>query len=137
MQFLGCDTVSRIYGIGKDKITTSQKFLYCDVAPIFYNHLSPKLDIPEAGKKLLLGLYNRVNIGSQHIYGKVCEKFYSETRTATNNNRIIKIPPFSSLPPNTDMARAFFKHPLSWNGECKMIKWSRYLLTKFLLLQNY
>ena len=111
MKLLGCDAVSRIYGIGKDKITTSQKFLYCDVAPIFYNHLSPKLDIPEAGEKLLLGLYNRVNIGSQHVYGKVCEKFCRETRTATNNSRIIKIPLFLSFPPNTDMARVFFKPP--------------------------
>ena len=111
MHVLGCDTVSRIYSFGEDKITTSQKFLYCDVAAIFYNHLSSKLDIPEVRETLLLGLYNRVNIGSQHIYGKVCEKFCSETRTATNNNRIIKIPLFSSFPPNTDMARAFFKPP--------------------------
>ena len=64
--FLGCYKVSRIYGSVKDKITKSPKLINicCDVAPIFYNHLSSKLDIQEAGEKLLLGLYNRVNIGS-------------------------------------------------------------------------
>ena len=34
------------------------------IAPVFYNYLFSKLDIQEAGEKLLLGLYNRVNIGS-------------------------------------------------------------------------
>ena len=52
--FFGCDAVSRIYGIGKDKITKSPKLvnICCDVAPIFYNHLSSKLDIQEAAEKL-------------------------------------------------------------------------------------
>ena len=36
----------------------------CEVAPVFYNHPSSKLDVQEAGGKLLLDLYNRVNIGS-------------------------------------------------------------------------
>ena len=53
---LGCDTVSRIYGIGKDKIKSPKLVkICCDVALIFYNHLSSKLDIQEAGIKLLLG----------------------------------------------------------------------------------
>ena len=64
--FLGCDTDSRMYGIGKGKITKSPKFvnICCNVAPIFYNHLSSKLDIQEGGEVLLLGLCNRVNIVS-------------------------------------------------------------------------
>ena len=64
--FLGCDTVSRIYGIDKDKITKCRKLvnICCDVAPIFYNYFSSKLGIQEAGGKFLLGLYKRVNMGS-------------------------------------------------------------------------
>ena len=64
--FLGCDTVSRIYGIDKDKITKCRKLvnICCDVAPIFYNYFSSKLDIQEAGGKFLLGFYKRVNMGS-------------------------------------------------------------------------
>ena len=64
MHFL--DATSRIYDISKDKITKFQKLVNvsCDVVPIFYNHLSSKLYIKEVGKKLLLGLYSRNNIGS-------------------------------------------------------------------------
>lgn len=53
--FLGCETVFRIYSIGKDKITKSPKLVnICfDVAQIFCNHLSSKLDIQEAGRKLI------------------------------------------------------------------------------------
>ena len=36
----------------------------CEVAPVFYNHPSSKLDVQEGWGKLLLDLYNRVNIGS-------------------------------------------------------------------------
>ena len=38
--FLGCDTVSRICGIGKNRITKSPKLvsICCDGAPIFYDH---------------------------------------------------------------------------------------------------
>ena len=63
--FLGCDTVSRIYCIGKDKRKKSPKLvnIYCDVASIFYNHLSTELNIQETKEKLLLGIHNRVNIG--------------------------------------------------------------------------
>ena len=63
--FLGCDTVSRIYCIGKDKRKKSPKLvnIYCDVASIFYNHLSTELNIQETEEKLLLGIHNRVNIG--------------------------------------------------------------------------
>ena len=64
--FLGYDKVSRIYDTDKDKITRSPKLvnIRCDIAPVFYHHLFSKLDMQEAGEKLLLGLYNRVNIGS-------------------------------------------------------------------------
>ena len=53
-------------GIGKDKITKSPKLVnICwDIAPILYNHLSSKLDLQKAVEKLLLGLYNLVNIRS-------------------------------------------------------------------------
>ena len=63
--FLGCDTVSRIYCIGKDKRKKSPKLvnIYCDVASIFYNHLSTELNIQETEEKLLLRIHNRVNIG--------------------------------------------------------------------------
>ena len=62
--FLGCDTVSRIYGISKDKITKFPKlFNICsDFPPMFYDDLSTKLNIQEAGQKLSLGLHNQVNI---------------------------------------------------------------------------
>ena len=60
--FLGCDTVSKIYGIGKDEITKSPKLIdICDeVAPVFYNFISDMLEVDE---KLLLSLYNRLSIG--------------------------------------------------------------------------
>ena len=63
--FFGCDTFFRICGIGKDKITKSPKlFNICwDLPPIFYNHVSSKLDIQEAGGKFL-GLNNRIKIRS-------------------------------------------------------------------------
>ena len=63
--FLGCDTVSRIYCIVEDKRTKSSKLvnIYCDVALIFYNHLSTELNIQETGKRLLLGIHNRVYTG--------------------------------------------------------------------------
>ena len=47
----------------------------CDVAPIFYNHLSSKLNIQEVGEKLLLGLYSQDNIGSLN---KLLHKIFME-----------------------------------------------------------
>ena len=96
--FLGCDTVSRIYGIGRDKITKFSKLvnICCDVAPKFYNHLSSKLDIQEAGEKLLLGLYNRVNIGSLN---KLIHKVFLEK---VARKSVVKS---QQLPPTTDTSK--------------------------------
>ena len=64
--FHRCNTVFRIYGIGRDKIAKSLKLLNicCDLPPTFYNQLNSKLDIQEAGENLFFGLYNRANITS-------------------------------------------------------------------------
>ena len=64
--FLGCNTVFRFYGIGRDKIAKSPKLLNicCDLPPTFCNQLNSKLDIQEAGENLFFGLYNRANITS-------------------------------------------------------------------------
>ena len=52
LEFLGCNTVSRLYLIDKEKITKSSNLvnICCDVAPIFYNHLSSKLYTRSRGK---------------------------------------------------------------------------------------
>ena len=96
--FLGCGTVSRIYGIGRDKITKFSKLvnICCDIAPIFYNHLSSKLDIQEAGEKLLFGLYNRVNIGSLN---KLIHKVFLEKIARKS---VVKP---QQLPPTTDTSK--------------------------------
>ena len=58
--FLGCDTVSRIFGIGKDKIMNCNRLLVLckEVSVPFYSPCSTKRDIEDAGMKLF-GIYNR------------------------------------------------------------------------------
>ena len=54
--FLRCNTVFRIYGIGRDKIAKCPKLLNicCDLPPTFYNQLNSNLDIQEAGENYFL-----------------------------------------------------------------------------------
>ena len=61
--FLGCDSFQNLWYWQRQKSPKLVSICF-DVAPIFYNHLFSKLDIQEAGERLLLGLYSRLNIGS-------------------------------------------------------------------------
>ena len=70
--FLGCDTVSQIYGIVKNKTLKSEKLLsLCyDIAGVFYNSAATKPAVENAGEKLLLGIYNKRGIKCLNILRK-------------------------------------------------------------------
>ena len=64
--FLGCDTVSRIFGIGKSKLMSNTHLLtLCkEATKIFYSAESTKEEIENTGVKLLLAIYNKSNVDS-------------------------------------------------------------------------
>ena len=133
-RFLRCDTVSRIYCIGKDKIKKSPKLvnIYCDVASIFYNHLSTELNIQETKEKLLLGIHNRVNIGWRNKLGR---KIFMEQVARKSVVKQEQLPPTAESSENY-----FFKvfHQIQTWIRCwlNLLEWG-WKVTKSLLHQNY
>ena len=95
--FLGCDTVSQIYGIAKNKILKSEKLLCLryDVAGVFYNSVATKPAVEKAGEKLLLGIYNKKGI---HCLNILRQKVFMEKVAGTT---VVKP---ESLPPTKDSA---------------------------------
>ena len=64
--FLGCDTTSRFFGIGKDKIIKSTKLqeVCRDAAEIFYSANATKEQVQKEGERLLLNLLKRPTMAS-------------------------------------------------------------------------
>ena len=93
--FLGRDTITRIFGIGKDRIMNSKHLLkLCkEAAETFYLSMSTKLQVEDAGMKLLLAIYNKKSV---ERLNKLCFKIFME-----------KI--CSGVSPGPKMARTFIK----------------------------
>ena len=112
---LGCDTTSRLYGLGKGsglkKVCNSGFF--CEQATVFTEGISTyKSDIVVAGEKAVVCLYNGGEGDSidQLRYNKFCQK------VATSNKRVEA----ESLPP-TSAATKFhslrvFHQVQQWKG---------------------
>ena len=96
---LGCDTTSRLYGIGKGvslkKFFASQHFR--DQAQVFNNTSASKEDVVAAGEKALVCVYNgKSDEGLDSLrYRRYCEK------VATNTSQVQP----QSLPPTSAAAR--------------------------------
>lgn len=99
--FLGCDTVSRIFGIGKDKIINNKRVLsLCqEVSKPFYSPHATKAEIEDAGIKLLLGIYNRKSFT---CLNKLRFKIFMEKISGKN-----AVKP-EQLPPTMDSAKQHF-----------------------------
>lgn len=80
---LGCDTTSRLHGIGKGaslkKFKESAKFR--EQADVFFNNASSKDDVARAGEKALVILYNgkRADTLDSLRYHRFCEKVASSS----------------------------------------------------------
>ena len=95
---LGCDTTSRIHGIGKPVALRKRKTAYFRVqAAVFSNTAAVKEDITAAGERTLVCLYNGRSDESLHFlhYTRFCLKF------ATGNTCVQP----ESLPPTSAAAR--------------------------------
>ena len=99
--FLGCDTTSRIYGIGKDKIIRSTKLqeVCRDAADIFYSANATKEQVQEEGEMLLLNLLNRPTMASLN---EARGKIFMEK---VDGKQVVKP---ESLPPNVDEGTLHF-----------------------------
>ena len=98
--FLGCDTVSRVFGMGKGKIMDTPRLreLCISLAPIFYSSTSSKEEIEEAGLKMMLALYN----SKIPTLNKLRYKVFMEKVTGAHSIKPV------SLPPTEDAARQHF-----------------------------
>ena len=98
--FLGCDTVSRIFGIGKGKVMDNPHLLSvcANVASVFYSSESSKDSIQKAGESLLLAIYKNKQGGLNKIRYKV----FMEKLSGKN-----AVKP-ESLPPTEDSAYLHF-----------------------------
>ena len=119
--FLGCDTVSQIYGIAKNKIVKSQKLLsLCyDVYNVFYNSAATKAQVEKAGGRLLLGIFNKKGIQCINI---LRQKVFMEKVAGTT---VVKP---ESLPPTKDSAsqhsyRAFHQIQTWLGNPLDVTKW--------------
>ena len=101
---LGCDTTSRLYGIGKGvslkKFFASQHFR--DQAQVFNNTSASKEDVVAVGEKALVCVYNgKSDEGLDSLrYRRYCEK------VATNTSQVQP----QSLPPTSAAARYHSLH---------------------------
>ena len=93
--FTGCDTTSRLYNIGKEKILKSAVLRKAceEAAVVFYSPVSSKNEIALAGQMLLLALYNRKNVAT---LDDLRSKIFMEKVDGIN---VIKP---ESLPPTTE-----------------------------------
>lgn len=93
---LGCDTTSRVHGLGKGialkKVKSSAKFR--ELASVFYRHDAGKEEITVAGEKALLQLYNADSSPTLDAlrYTRFCQK----VSTAKSSLQPENLPPTSS-----------------------------------------
>ena len=99
--FLGWDTVSRIFGIGKNKImNNSHLIIACqEAAKTFYSLTSTREEIENAGLRLLLAVYNRKKFT---CLNKLRHKIFMENICGKN-----AVKP-EQLPPTLDSAKQHF-----------------------------
>ena len=117
---LGCDTTSRLFGIGKGlalkKILTSKDLL--EAAMIFDSENSSHFEIAAAGEKALLAIYGTKSGNSLNLLRY--QKFIDKTST-----RLVQINP-STLPPTFSAAKfhsyRVFLQICDWKKENNLMK---------------
>ena len=112
---LGCDTTSRLHGIGKGvalkKIKSNANFL--EQAKVFSHQAATKEDVVKAGEKALLCLYNAVSEESLNSlrYSRFCQKVATGTTCVQPEN----LPPTSAAA-SYHSQRVFFQVQ-QWKGD--------------------
>ena len=108
---MGCDTTSRIYGLGKERVLKTDKMKEaCKLAsPVFYDSRSKKEDFQKAGEKLMLTLLGRSQVSS---LDEARAKVFMEK---IDGKQVVKP---ESLPPTTHCASFHF-----YRVYCQLQEW--------------